>query len=247
MLGSILRRRLKEDTRAVGSKATDIVKSKLAERSNSLRRKIMTWYDILALYVPGVALLRERDNCLHSSSDASPWDLKIWLPSRICHLLPCPPELQQYEWRMREAEANDALDGLRKALRMRSYLIKDKRDWSVGVSANTRSQTAIQRCSTRIDAFAVRYWIAREALESLALLLHKDETWKTIYLPLEEEDIRGLPMDQRIGEGSATLSWIWFSAESRAEGEKVLHDGECYSVYLLLRRAVFRVALAVAS
>jgi hypothetical protein len=133
---TLIRRKLKTEILSLGQHLTALQRAKLLEKLNSLHRKIMSWFEIQAVYIPGVALLRAHA-MKHSSSNTPEipvYKTVIWLPSSIGHQTSWDLRLGEYEWQLRQAQARDALDSLRRHLRLRDFLIKKKKDWARGVS-----------------------------------------------------------------------------------------------------------------
>lgn len=214
----------------MGLHATSLQKTKIVERTNGLRRRIKAWFEIQALYIPGTSLLRalEAQRRAPDAPEVKVADIELWLPSAIGHKVMCDPALQENEWVFREAQANDALHTMRQNLRLDSFLIKRKKDWSRGVRQNTRSQTTIQRNLAKVKTAVEKYRNAHAALMALQPLLGKPPRWAETLKVLKDEDVRGMPVSG-IGEGRARLSWIWLSpgvAGGEAE-EPGLHDGMC--------------------
>lgn len=212
------RRKLRSEISGLGQHPTSLQRSKLQERSNSLLWRIHLWFEVQALYIPGTALLRSRDESIKDSDqELKAFDVKLWLPSEIQRLIPCNPLLYLFEWRLQRAQASDALSDLHSNLRCNSFLTKRKKDWVSGVSSNMRAQTTIKKSYKKITTNATRYRIARTALQQLEPFIspgpHKPENIFSHFQELKEEDVRGLPVDEiRIGEGRGRLSWIWRSA-----------------------------------
>lgn len=206
------RRRLRRDSAALGQHATNLQRAKLQERANGLRKRISSWFDIQALYIPGTTLLRSgaADYIPPNAPDIKVFDIEIWLPSAIGRRVACDTTLRDFEWQLRVAQANDALHLLRQNLRLDSFLMKKKKDWDRGVKQNTRSQTVIKQNMAKVNEGALKYRVARAALVKLAPLLGKSHGWAQALQPLADEDVRGLPV-QGLGEGKRTMSWIWTS------------------------------------
>jgi hypothetical protein len=201
------------------------------ERSNALCRKIEAWYHIQQLYMPEVALLRANDARaagLDSSGgipDVNPVDQPLWLPSSIARRAKCSESLQRYEFRLREAQANDALNELRNHLLYTTYLWKHKHRFQRGVKSNTRSRTNIERAQCRVNAAAEKYRVARKALVVLGHIL-KESGWESTLRELRSEDVRGLS-EASLGdsEGRWNISWIWRSVGIGENVDKGLKDG----------------------
>ena len=197
-----------------------------------MRNRITAWFDVQALYIPGTTLLRAEEQ--HTKSDTSPdiqiYDIQLWLPSTIGHRISCDRSLQEAEWAFREAQANDALNMIRQHLRLDSFLIKRKKDWSRGMKANTRSATAIEHNLLKMRCAVEKYRAAHAALSALEPLITKSSEWRNVLRDLADGDVQGMPI-QQLGEGNQTLSWIWMAPgvlgdEANADADPGLHDGE---------------------
>ena len=162
--------------------------------------------------MPETAALRARQDrdreVAADSPEIAPYDLPLHLPSSLSRI-PCTHKLCLYEFRLREAQAHEALEELRQHLRLRTHMYKYKDRHVVGQRANTRSQSSINRVQKKVDASAAKYGVARHALTMLSRHVGENE-WSTRLLPLAREDIRPL-MEGEEGqsEGRRTLSWIW--------------------------------------
>ncbi|KAJ7581672.1 hypothetical protein C8J56DRAFT_1006010 [Mycena floridula] len=194
-------------------------------RANALQRKIVSWFNVQALYMPAAVLLRQRaqENST-GAMDNKAFDMGLWLPSAIGTLGQCSSELQELEWRLRTAQANDAVDAIRTCLRLRGYLWRDRRTNVEGVAAGTRSMRAIATAEAKIAKFKSRYSLAFEALQVLAPILGKDPSWTRFLRRLMDEDIRPLPADRVTGEKDVSLSWIWKMPGVDDTDDAAVHD-----------------------
>ncbi|KAF9230663.1 hypothetical protein BU15DRAFT_57022, partial [Melanogaster broomeanus] len=167
--------------------------------------------------------------------------LPLWLPSAIAEKgRHCDLKLSEIEWKLRQAQANEALEQLRQQLRLKSHLVTFKKEWITGQRANTRSQTIIKAVQAKIDATAEKYSTARTALGALAIPLAKLD-WGDQYPVLNRDDIRcmaeGLEETGNLSEGRRLLSvsWIW-KAQGAAgitqsgHGSGELQEGKCMLV-----------------
>ncbi|KAH7907679.1 hypothetical protein BJ138DRAFT_1116497 [Hygrophoropsis aurantiaca] len=211
-----LQRRLRNDKANLGNHPTDIQLASLQQRSNALQRRIDAWKKIQLLYIPTVAILRaqeHRQNAAHSATTI-PADAventKLWLPSQIGNAAPCDVSLRSIEWKLRYAQAHDALHGLRQALRLEIYLLRYKDRFISGQKPITRAQSAIDNAAAKKDGCAERYRDARKALLVLGPLLEQPDGWKLSLRPLEREDIRYMvELGGSASEGRRQLTWIW--------------------------------------
>ncbi|KAF6758787.1 hypothetical protein DFP72DRAFT_807241 [Ephemerocybe angulata] len=197
----------------------------LAERSNHLRRRIVNWAEVRKLYIPEAEAIRLRQDSASTVVDGKPpieaYEIPLLLPSALPASVVCSPNLIDYEAQLREGQAYDALDDLRRHLRTRAYLYKRKDKHSRGsqtsVSANTRSNTAIKRAQQGVDSAAIKYNRAYKALMVLRGSEatgddDEEEQWRRDLRRLRASDIRGLS-EGLFGdsEGSRSVSWIWKS------------------------------------
>ncbi|KAF8871631.1 hypothetical protein BD779DRAFT_1453711, partial [Infundibulicybe gibba] len=209
------------------------LKGRLQGRSNVLRRKVLAWIVVQHLYIPGLSMVRQQTpDDLPGHHDERFKVIDLYLPSSVPSHVLCDRRLPEIEWQLRQAQANDALDELRNALRLRSYLYIDKDRFQRGQNANTRSNTIIHRIEVRVSIAAAKYRRARLALLDLGRVLSKLGV-DTSFPELRKKDIRGLsdPDDYLASrgpsEGRRTLSWIWchLGDTSGDAEDRGLHDG----------------------
>ena len=217
-LTNALRRRLRREYRRLGTHATDRQRADVLERLSTLRWKLDAWFKIQETYMPGVENLRDAQLTLVREPTA--YDLPILLPSTIGQAaVRLDPRLEDIEWRLREAQAHDALNDLRRHLRLSSHIFQYKDRFVRGQRENTRARNIIALAQEKVDADAERYRCTRSALVALSGTLGKTG-WEGVLRILEDGDIRlmskGDPEDQRQRrqgererEGTCTLSWIW--------------------------------------
>ena len=195
---------------SLGEHATALQRAQCQEKKNAHYRKVRLWQESQALYIPAIKSLQIENNDPGSFDDTAV-NLKLLLPSAIGNKIPWDKRLGEYEWLLRDAQAHDSLHKLRDSLRLKDYLLKTKKKSSRGVRENTRSQTQIDNAVKKVKSAAIKYRVARMALTTLAPILGKDDRWCSELKVLEDDDIRGLPVEG-LGEGTRTLSWIWTSA-----------------------------------
>ena len=136
----------------------------MTERTNKLRRKLLTWMDKQVSIIPYVALLRAEEDRARTKIKATQpqpgiqvHQMALWLPSDIKGRVECDIELYEYEFRLRESQAHEALEELRHQLLLRMHLYKYKDMYARGVKANTRCQTKINGVEERIRQTSERY------------------------------------------------------------------------------------------
>ncbi|KAG6824257.1 hypothetical protein H0H92_007533 [Tricholoma furcatifolium] len=214
-------RGLKVEASKVWNHSQDRQRTKIQLRSNALLRKITAWEKTNGLYIPGVdALSRaEERSAATQKKPVTPYTQTLWLPSKVHVKLVFDRHLAEVEWKLRIAQACEALDALRSNLQIWSHLYKFKDRFVRGQHANTRARNSIETVQARIQAAAEEYRAAYVALESLCILLCNAtdlgelnvENWRLTLLPLEAGDIRELAEadNERISEGRRVVSWIW--------------------------------------
>ncbi|KAJ7190917.1 hypothetical protein GGX14DRAFT_537939 [Mycena pura] len=202
-------------------------------------------------FMPGLAsLLAGRSES--EESNVRPEELKLYLPSSFTkdeRDAICVEGLPAEEERVREAQAHDALQVLRRQLRTRIFAFQFKRKHVTGQAAYTKSQALQSSIETRIKGAAGCYNRARDAL----LELRGPGEWESVLKrTLNEEEkeeerrarvLAGLEPDQvtvdefgdpvestvlfnlETGEGNRLLSWIWYTGASR----DVAADGKLHN------------------
>lgn len=117
--------------------------------------------------------------------------LPIHLPSSLAQSdreIVCVHDLIQIEDRLRYGQACDALEDLRRQLRMRTFTIKFKARQIAGQGGYTRVRTLQDQIESRIRAARARYCTARDAL----FALRGAGSWEDTLQVLKAEDIRAL-------------------------------------------------------
>ncbi|KAG1896094.1 uncharacterized protein F5891DRAFT_983786 [Suillus fuscotomentosus] len=192
-------RRVEFEARTIGQHATDVQKLKILQHINALRRRISTWSRVQLLYMPYVS-------CLCSLNDIASEDkvhkIQLFLPSSLPSSFPCDNCLLRFEWDLRQAQANDALDDLRTVINMTYHLYKYK--------------------NTFVQA---KYTAARDALIMLASKLGKNNDWQRILKPLDRaKDVVPLNHDKGKTVGQQNISWIWKTPGVSNNQEEGLQD-----------------------
>ncbi|KAJ6484517.1 hypothetical protein C8R47DRAFT_1073122 [Mycena vitilis] len=184
-----------------------------------------------------------------------PESTRLFMPSEIekadLRGKACAMGLPEIERRMRKGEAEDALEKIRNGLRTRTMTNRYKlRNWT-GQGMMTKAQGLLREINIKIQMARVRYMYARVAL----LRLWGHGSWEERLRVLNEDDVRALneraltteekkqnehwaelggavieggiarATGVATGEGSHTLSWIWYTAAGVAEeGDEGLHE-----------------------
>lgn len=235
------------------AKQTEEARITTQERRTALFRAIYEWTRAQAIYMPEVATARLSGdytfsgNTQASSSDnigvsteALDWvnvldgtleseKIILFLPSDIppAHRRRvCKYRVAELETRYRRAALEDHLGNVRKYLRIYYILRSRYKTIFVGsVSLATRARTEIEGWLQKAKKSAAAYRVVRVALLALDL----DGEWTTVYLELNDSDLRGPgqgdDMDvhdiqvskkkskkvdrSKMGFGHRTTSWIW--------------------------------------
>jgi hypothetical protein len=187
-----LRCQLAVDFHSLGPHSADEQKMKLQIQSNVLRRKISSWIEVQHLYILGLHVLCGRDerSLLSNQLELPVSNVKLYLPSTLtlASNISCDVRLYQIEWDLHQAQAQDALHERRDGLRLRSYVYMDKDCFQQGQRRNTHSRGLIDHLEVRVDAAAVKYRVARQAISSLAPPLNH-VGWERNFPVLQATDI----------------------------------------------------------
>lgn len=177
--------------------------------------------------------VRERTKAVrttgpHGLAATKTQDIELWLPSGLKKCgIEVDEALQLYEWKLREGQAHDALEEVRRTLRLRSHLYKHKDRYARGVRANTRSNVSIDAATDTMNRAAVKYSTAREALVTLSRGLEVP-IWETTLRVLKRDDMRALS-EGLYGdtEGTRRPSWIWLThgLSTNENDNLALNDG----------------------
>ena len=216
----------------------------MERRRATLCERIESWRSIQALYMPGITQLCQmsptRTDAMPNNQDADkPESIQLWLPSSLPAGLResgCVNGLVDKEFRLRLAEADDALVALRRQLRITTGIFNYKKTHvsGTGQRANTRARTLLSQLTSKTRLIADRYRAARKALA----ILDPNGDWNRRLLPLRTEDIRGpTRTDDDESEGRRELSWIWVTTSSvPVEGDEfeIAEGMSSFILWLLL-------------
>lgn len=188
--------------------------------------------------MPGVAALRFRpsDNADNASNATSILTAPLLLPSSDLALVSCDALLIDCELRLRQAQAHDALEALRRHLRLRGHLYSFKDRFVRGQRPNTRARGIIYNVQKKVLADVACYRIAHRALETLSTVTG-NRTWQSELRPLHDEDVRGMTEGLFTeSEGRRTMSWIWRTTAigciDADDDEEGVQEGTCLKIYL---------------
>ena len=136
LLTYLFRRKLWVEEKSLGEHATSLQRAQCQEKKNAHYRKVRLWQETQALYIPAVNSLRMQNNDPAGSSDGTDVSsdstdaavsLELLLPSAIGNRIPWDKRLGECEWLLRDAQAHDSLHKLRDSLRLKDYLLKEKK------------------------------------------------------------------------------------------------------------------------
>lgn len=171
--------------------------------------------------MPVVARLRSRAEA-EGGETPQPFALELLLPSSVIGRVSCDPLLQEFEWRLRHAQAFEILEELRRHLLLRTKLYKFKDRFVQGQAHNLRSNTVIGSLQGKINADTARYRTAYTALLALSGPLEK-VGWQYELRPLLDGDVRGLGEDL-YGDGLKEPTWIW-KTHGTGDNEESMQEG----------------------
>ncbi|KAJ7890043.1 hypothetical protein B0H13DRAFT_2341227 [Mycena leptocephala] len=147
-------RRIKAEVKGVTLVTADR-SSQIQELRMVFLRKLRTFEKLQAVYMPGVAALREAAEEARDPERLPPKaeDIKLWLPSDIpavARRAACARGIPEMEAKLRAAQCVDSLNNLRSRLHAQKHLTTWRNSNSVGQRAATRSATLIGRIGDRI-------------------------------------------------------------------------------------------------
>ncbi|KAG1893780.1 uncharacterized protein F5891DRAFT_1131166 [Suillus fuscotomentosus] len=179
-------RQMKADRAGLRVHATDNQEGKMLQRNNTLQCRIDTWTKLQELYMPSLTALCVSKSSVSggiATAVATPETIKLWLPSQIGKTAPCDTCLQTIEWKLRYAQAHDALCSLHSNLHAQTAILKYKDHNLHGQGANTRAQNTLKAVEARLEAAASMYEHAHKALVT---------GWHSSLQPLNRADIRSM-------------------------------------------------------
>ncbi|KAJ7201941.1 hypothetical protein B0H12DRAFT_1063385 [Mycena haematopus] len=237
-------RRMKAELKGVTLVTADRA-SQIQELRNSFMKKLRTFERMQAMYMPGVASLKEAAEEAHDA-DSPPTkaeDVRLWLLSELLSPIRCTvcrKGLAEVEAKLREAQCADALGVVRSRLHAQTHLISWRNSNAVGQRAATRSATLIGRVGDRIARVADKYRHARRALIELKGASYAPQFKELTAADLntniaEESDAQGRKKLARLGSkkrarnepsnARKNVSWIWVVGGGPDEdAEKEIHD-----------------------
>lgn len=206
----LFRRRLKASNDDIGDE--DSTNSYLRQRQ-ALSKNITRLRIPQRLYIPGSEpLLDAIDPVLVADH---PENVELWLPSALppaSRDAQCNDGLPQLEYRLRCAQAANALHDIRYSRRlMRVLLVKTRSHISNTQRTMTRARGLFDKVKTKLAQAVTTYRTARKAIEKLA---PNEEfgKWKDSLLELRKGDIRGPGPEEGESASRFVQSWIWTTA-----------------------------------
>ncbi len=167
--------------------------SALRDQRKLLTEKIRNWESVRLIYMPGVLQIQTdlgQNPTALWLSNPNPEDVPLWLPSQIPidkHQTACREGLPEMEARLRTAQCDSSLNGLRRTLRVKTRMGYFKNKNVRGQREGTRSRAIIDRVHKRAIRFVQKYRAARKA----KLDLEGPGDWEITYRELRNEDVRG--------------------------------------------------------
>jgi hypothetical protein len=233
------------------------------KRRTGLAARIRRFRKIQGTYMPGLRASLTQDQTVIYDRPSLPEETRLFLPSDLTDAVTrkavCFPGLAEVEAEYREAEAFDALERIRHALRSRTMMNRFRIRSNGGQRALTRSQGIFRLIHVRLHISKLRYRYARNALLKLkghggweqTLQILKDDDLRALNerAMTEEEKAREALLEEAAveavhgvaaagavaaGEGSRTLSWIWYRAkvgESEKEDDPQIEEGKLFTFF----------------
>ncbi|KAJ7720209.1 hypothetical protein DFH07DRAFT_972678 [Mycena maculata] len=246
-----VQRKLEVDVRALKDLSA-AQKLGFMKRQTLLLKRIHKFRAVQRIYMPALrALLSDlQRQVFDGNREQVPEATRLFMPSEIederLRGRACVKGLPEIEARMREGEAEEALDGVRQGLRTRTMTNRFKTQNWTGQGVMTRGQGILRQINIRIHAAKLRYRYAWAAL----LALRGHGAWEDRLRVLGDDDVRAPTEEEKAqnahwaelggavieggvaraaalagGEGAHTLSWIWYTIGVTENGsEAQLHE-----------------------
>ncbi|KAJ7617990.1 hypothetical protein FB45DRAFT_756044 [Roridomyces roridus] len=236
-------RRIKAEVKGVTLVSADR-SSQIQELRVSFYKKLRTFENLQAVFMPGVSTIRKAAEERRDSDTPPPKaeDVELWMPSALSvtqRRSACRPSLAASEAKLREGQCVDALNDLRARLHTQRFLIMWRNSNAVGQRRSTRSATLIGRVGDRIARVASKYRHARQALIGLKGAQHAPH-----FRELRQEDINAAVKEEsdtsarkklaQLGSKKSRnelvvakkgFSWIWTAGGGPQEDDsEALHD-----------------------
>lgn len=203
-----------------------LLTSSLADQRKILGEKIRNWESVRLVYMPGVLQI-QTDSGLNPaalwSSKPNSEDIPLWLPSSLAanqRRAACVEGLPKMELQLRTAQCSSSLEGLRRALRVKTQMIFFKNKNIRGQRDGTRSRSIIDRVHKRAIRFVQKYRAARQA----RLNLEGPGEWENTYRQLRNEDVRGFASGKKRQEPARRGIWEDGHAPPVPEEVEILNE-----------------------
>lgn len=111
---------LKSDMDSLNSSVTSLQWTKIQKHKNSLQRKLNAWIMVQHLYMPKVSIICTCKSHAQSqqASIIKIYNIKLYLPSALPANITCSTQLQEYAFKLCEAQVFEALEDLHLALQL---------------------------------------------------------------------------------------------------------------------------------
>ncbi|KAJ6452354.1 hypothetical protein C8R47DRAFT_998112, partial [Mycena vitilis] len=214
----------------------DFVKRRIA-----LQKRVNRFRKLQRTYMPGLVKgLTRAQRVIWNEKGVDAESVKLFMPSELeneARGRACEKGLALVEEEMRKGELEETLEDLRQALRARTATSRFRHRNTTGQRALTRGQGVLRQITVRIHKAKLRYRYARNAVMRLC----SHGAWEKRFRTLSDEDIGegGIAAAATLaaGEGTHTMSWIWYS--TKLDGDKDLVDAlrvEWCKAYARMRR-----------
>ncbi|KAF8201858.1 hypothetical protein BJ912DRAFT_1054149 [Pholiota molesta] len=197
----------------------------LKEQRTRLSKNVQDWELIRNAYMPGLLQYQMETGVGGPTvwdGNPSPEDVDLFLPSQLPdrhRSTVCIEGLAEIEEKYRTAQCHDALDALRRALRIKTRMILFKNKNIRGQVQSTRSRALIDRVHQRALASVDKYRVARLAKMKLC----GPGAWEDALRPLLNSDVRSYSDPRRNTRGRGRRG-IWEDG-CRPEDVEVEGDG----------------------
>ncbi|KAJ7155297.1 hypothetical protein C8R46DRAFT_910682, partial [Mycena filopes] len=233
------------DQASAGDHPTVDQKRVMLERCSKARRKILAWMDTQVLFMPEVTVLRgaaaekrAEESRTKPIAGELVQDIPLLLPSGLAADVVCLRQLQDFEFRLQQGQAHQALYEIWHQLLVRTHEYKYKDKNICGVRDNMRSNTKIKAINAQVKHATAAYQTAYTALQVLGERLGKYD-WGKVLKVLHSGDVRQMPegtfRKERAGKGNREsagakkrrrkeerqpVSWIWLADGSAADADR---------------------------
>lgn len=155
----------------------------------------------------------------HADSEDLPERIVLSLPSSLAYRKKRSDALEalaQREFKLREGQANDALDKVREGVAHRSFLFRTKVREASGHAAITRSRRQVLAVSRSLGRAARLYHMAIEAMQLCSPKSAILAKYRKLTLVDLKADTQKLDFNAA-GSRRAHLSWIWGEANQSSD------------------------------